>query len=98
MHSKLITIRESLVKPPISNRIKAGCVVLKTGENVGEHVTTNKEEILIILEGKAHIICEDETIDADQHTLIFIPLNSTHNIVNQSTSDLKYVYIVTPLD
>lgn len=98
MYTKTITAMESLIKPPISNRLKAGCVVLKTGKDVGKHSTNNKEEVLVILQGKAKVVCENETINVEKGTLVFIPKNKKHNVINKSKEVLKYIYIVTPID
>lgn len=46
---------ESLIKPPISAMIKSGRVVLSSGESVGEHVTVQREELIIVLRGVATI-------------------------------------------
>jgi mannose-6-phosphate isomerase-like protein (cupin superfamily) len=98
MYTKIINNAETLIKPPTSDRLKAGCVVLRTGKDVGEHITENKEEILIILQGKASIVCENQTKDVTQKTMVFIPKNKKHNVINKSKGILRYIYIVNPLN
>lgn len=95
MYTKTISVTETLIKPPLSEKLKSGCVVLKKNQEVGEHVTKDKEEILIILQGKARIICENEIRDVDNGTFVFIPKNKKHNVVNRSREVLKYIYVVT---
>lgn len=46
---------ESLIKPPVSSVLKSGRVVLAPSESVGEHVTVQREELIIVLKGKAKI-------------------------------------------
>jgi mannose-6-phosphate isomerase-like protein (cupin superfamily) len=98
VYTKIITSTESLIKPPISNTLRAGCVELKTNEEVGEHITDNKEEILVILRGKAHVVCENEITDINEGIMVFIPKNKKHNVINKSREILKYIYIVSPLN
>lgn len=46
---------ESLIKPPASEILKSGRVFLAPGESVGEHVTLQREEMIIVLRGSAVI-------------------------------------------
>jgi len=95
MYTKAITIQESLIKPPLSQKLKSGCVILKPGECVGEHYTSEKEEILVILKGIATIEIEKETTELTQNTLGFIPEGKMHNVWNKTKEELQYIYIVT---
>jgi len=87
----------TLIKPPISKKIKAGYVILKKGEEIGEHVTKNREEIIIILDGVAKITVESENKEIRKNHLIFIPANKKHNLINIYSKVLKYIYIVIPI-
>lgn len=49
----------SIIKPPESKNLKSGRVVLEPGEDVGDHVTKEREEIIIILSGTATIILKE---------------------------------------
>jgi mannose-6-phosphate isomerase-like protein (cupin superfamily) len=89
---KLLTLDET-------KKTKAGLVVLKTNEEIGKHSTENKEEVIIILEGKATVYCEGEdqkNVPADN--LIYIPPLREHNIINKEAENLKYVYLVNLLE
>lgn len=86
--------RSLLIKPPVSEKIKSGLVILKKGEQVGKHITENKEEIIIILLGKATILVEDKKIIVKKNHLVYIGPNKKHNIKNESSNILKYIYIV----
>jgi quercetin dioxygenase-like cupin family protein len=88
LQGKLLTLDET-------KKMKAGLVVLKTNEEVGKHNTENKEEVIIILEGKATVCCEGEeqkNVPADN--LIYIPPHKEHNVINKEAENLKYVYLV----
>lgn len=70
---------------------------LEPGQEVGAHVTTGKEEILIILEGTATVRCEEEITQVPEGHIVYIPKETDHNVQNNGDCTLKYVYVVTPL-
>ncbi|KKS83828.1 MAG: hypothetical protein UV59_C0031G0015 [Candidatus Gottesmanbacteria bacterium GW2011_GWA1_43_11] len=98
MHIQKITATQSLIKPPLSEKLKSGCVVLQPGQEVEKHVTENREEVLIILEGTATVHCETEVETVYAPSLVYIPKNKKHNVINESDSPLKYLYIVTRIN
>ncbi|OGG04842.1 hypothetical protein A2Z33_06060 [Candidatus Gottesmanbacteria bacterium RBG_16_52_11] len=87
---------KSLVKPPVSRVLKSGLVVLKPGENVGEHVTENREEILIVLAGRASVMVNGHTVTLPSGESHFIPVGTAHNVINRGRKELKYIYVVSP--
>jgi len=88
----------SLIKPPVTKKVKSGCVLLNKGEEVGAHKTAKREEIIVILQGKATIIIEGERKTVEKNNVVYIPPDKIHNICNESEEELKYIYIVTLLD
>ena len=98
MYIQKIITTQSLIKPPLSEKLKSGCVVLQPGQEVGEHVTENREEVLIILEGTATVACEQEIAEINAPSFVYIPKNKKHNVTNKSALPLKYLYIVTSVD
>ena len=76
------------------HQFRSGCVVLKPGEEVGEHSTEKGEELIIILEGTARVIAADEAEDVDAPSLVVIPPHTIHNVKNESYKMLRYVYNV----
>jgi len=94
----LIMNFEYLAKPPVTRKIKAGRVSLLSGEEVGEHSTEKKEEIIIVLKGTATIILEEETIELGEGKTHFISEGKKHNIKNNHTTDLEYIYVVSLFD
>ncbi len=76
--------------------LKVGVVILQSGEEVGEHITENKEEAIVVLSGQATVEIEGEnsqTIDTCQ--LVYIPPNKKHNVKNTSDNPLHYLYLVS---
>ena len=76
--------------------LKSGQVILKPGEEVGEHNTENKEEVIVILEGEAEITSDKSgPVSAKKNSAAYIPPHTSHNVRNTGKSPLRYVYIVS---
>ena len=79
-----------------TNHLKSGVVILQPGEEVGEHITENKEEAVIILSGQATVEIEGEdSRKVESYQLVYIPENKKHNIKNISNQPLHYLYLVS---
>lgn len=85
---------------PETMGLKSGHVILKPGENIGEHVTENKEEVIIILKGKAMVLCgnDDEPIVAGERSVVYVPPQINHDVKNIGSGILEYVYVVSPVN
>ena len=82
---------------PQTRGLRSGYVNLKPNQDVGEHNTENKEEIILILSGKAEIYCDKyPPISASSDSVIYIPPNTKHNVKNTGRGILRYIYIVNP--
>ncbi len=75
--------------------LRSGLVALKPGESVGEHNTGLKEEVLVILKGRAAIYCAKRRISAQRNTFVYVPPKCRHNVKNIGAGPLKYVYITS---
>jgi len=82
---------------PETMGIKSGHVILKPGENVGEHVTEAKEEVIIVLKGKAMILCgnDDEPIVACERSVVYVPPDTAHDVKNIGGDILEYIYVTS---
>lgn len=80
--------------PPETQRLKAGYVILQPGGKMKQHSTNNKEEILIILEGKATVITEEEK-EIGKGECVFFPMQTMHEVVNNSKERVSYLYVVS---
>jgi len=80
---------------PETMGIKSGHVILKPGENVGEHITEAKEEVIIVLKGKAMILCgnDDEPIVACERSVVYVPPDTAHDVKNIGGDILEYIYV-----
>lgn len=88
---------KSLIKPPVSKKLKSGFVVLKKGEEIGWHSTENKEEMVVVIKGKATLLINNSSHQIISGNVVYIPPNTGHNVKNNYTSDLKYIYITTSI-
>jgi mannose-6-phosphate isomerase-like protein (cupin superfamily) len=83
---------------PSTSGIKSGCVTLKHKESVGEHITGGKEEVIIILEGEADVYVEGALkFKAGKDSLVYIPPETSHDIKNSRSQNLRYIYITAPV-
>ena len=86
--------KEILCEPPVTKKLKSGRVVLNPGESVGKHTTKNKEEIILVVKGKATVIIEGKEMELDEGKSHFIKDNISHDVRNDTDKPLKYVYVV----
>lgn len=66
------------------------------GQDIGEEVHPNVDQILFIVEGKAEAILNGESRTVDEDSLIFVPAGTTHNIKNVGDEDLKLFTVYSP--
>lgn len=77
--------------------LKSGLVVLKPGEEIGEHATLKREEVIIILEGRAEVVCDGVGYIVEANQLAYVEPEKNHNVKNIGREDLKYIYLVAML-
>ncbi|MFH0830297.1 MAG: cupin domain-containing protein [Candidatus Aenigmatarchaeota archaeon] len=83
------------VTPEDAERIKSSVVILQPGQEVGEHITSDKEEVLIMLEGIATVMLRKEELTVGSGHAVYIPKSMPHNVINRSNTPLRYVYVVS---
>jgi mannose-6-phosphate isomerase-like protein (cupin superfamily) len=88
---------DSIVKQPQSRLLKAGRVILNPGEEVGEHVTEQREEVIIIVKGIASLVRNGEKIRLVEGDAAFVQEGVKHNVINKSDRKLEYIYVVSSL-
>lgn len=75
---------------------RSGCVVLEPGENIGEHSTDAKEELLIILNGKGKLFLgKTAGIDLEKDSVAYIPPRTIHDVKNTGEEALRYVFVTS---
>jgi len=64
---------------------------------VGEHSTSDKEEILVVLKGMPTVIVEGVATQLATGSLFYIPPNQKHNVINREIFNCAYAYICADL-
>ena len=83
------------VTPESSKALRSRVEVLLPMEEIGEHTTGEREEILIILEGEATIQLDGEDANLGTGFALFIPPKKVHNVKNLGQIPLRYMYVVS---
>jgi mannose-6-phosphate isomerase-like protein (cupin superfamily) len=101
MQTKIVALegderfKRLLAGKPETAGMKSGYMKLEPGESVGEHVTSAREECIIVLEGTAEVIVKGAAVGlAEAKQLIYIPPETPHDIRNAGQVPLRYVYVV----
>jgi len=82
---------------PQTAGMRSGYVRLKPGESVGWHSTNQNEESLVILHGQGEAQIEGRAgLRVAAPMLVYIPPATRHNVKNDSSELLEYVYVVAP--
>lgn len=84
-----------LVCPPMSRNLKAKKIILAPGEEIGAHVTDNREEVVVVISGEATLALGRKRITLGAGEARFIPAETAHNIRNDGAATLEYVYVVS---
>ena len=76
--------------------IKAGHVILKKGEEIGEHSTNDMEEALVVLKGKGQLVInKKENLDFEDNSVLYVPPETIHNVKNTGEEILEYIFITS---
>jgi len=76
--------------------IKSGHVRLQPGENIGEHTTGEREEVIIILKGNGEAIIDKNSIlKIGDNSVLYIPPKTEHDIKNTGSEILDYIFVVS---
>lgn len=76
------------------SQIVAMCIPV--GEDIGEEVHPNVDQILIIIDGEGEAILNGEAKIVKEHDVIFVPAGVTHNIKNTDDEELKLFTVYAP--
>lgn len=69
---------------------------IPVGQDIGEEVHSDVDQILFIVEGRAEAILNGEAKTIGEDSLIFVPAGTTHNIKNAGDEDLKLFTVYSP--
>ncbi len=73
-------------------------MVLKAGEAIGEHSTKDREEVIVIFEGRAEVSSnKSSSFTVEKNSIVYVPPDTIHNVKNIGKESLRYIYIVSPV-
>jgi mannose-6-phosphate isomerase-like protein (cupin superfamily) len=79
--------------------MRGGSVKLQPGESVGWHSTSSNEEALVILHGSGVANIEGHPdVPLKENILGYIPPPTRHNVTNNGSLVLEYVWVVAPVN
>ena len=85
-----------LVNPPESANLKSSKVTLSPGEEVGEHLTENREEMILVIRGKGVLTKGTESARMEEGSMHHVGNGVKHNVRNDSDGEMEYIYVVVP--
>jgi len=84
--------------PPQTAGMRSGVVVLQPGASVGRHNTGEREEIIVVLEGRGEVrVAGVPPLAVAAGTAGYVPPRRIHDVVNTGERLLRYVYVVAPV-
>lgn len=66
------------------------------GEDVGDEVYTDVDQITVVVDGRGEFTMEGETQIMEADDLVFVPSGAAHSLVNVGEVDLKLYTIYAP--
>jgi len=69
---------------------------IPVGEDIGEEVHPNTDQILVIIDGHGEAILNGQVQPAKQHSVIFVTAGTRHNINNIGHKPLKLATVYAP--
>jgi len=84
--------------PPASSGMRSGYVSLAPNASVGRHSTGRNEEMLIVLGGSGRMFLAGlDPLDLRAPCAAYCPPDTEHDVVNNGSETLRYVYVVAPV-
>ena len=86
--------KESLISKDENQPFRSERIILSKGEEVGWHITHEREEIIFITKGTASFMDDSGKTFLSTGDSHIVSEGIRHNIANEQEEDLEYVYIV----
>ena len=65
-------------------------------EEIGEETHTTSDQILFIVTGNGEAIVNGKTTNIEKHSVVYVPANTKHNIINKGEEDMKLYTVYAP--
>ena len=69
---------------------------IPVGEDIGEEVHPNTEQVLFFVDGEGDAILNGEARHFKEHDVVFVPAGTVHNFKNTGDEDLKLFTVYAP--
>lgn len=69
---------------------------LRPGEEIGEEIHANSDQILFFFDGDGIAIIDGELSSISRNDLVFVPAGTKHNFKNLGDHDMKLLTIYAP--
>jgi mannose-6-phosphate isomerase-like protein (cupin superfamily) len=86
-----------LTGAPMTGGMRSGRVLLKPGESMHRHSTEGNEEFLLFLAGRARVVLGAESVPMAAGEVLYIPPHTEHEVHNEGTEEVRYVFTVAPV-
>ncbi len=86
-----------LTGPPQTSGMRSGSVLLRSGEAMHKHSTNDNEELLVFLGGRARVVVGTEPVEVGVGQVLYIPPHTEHEVHNDATEDVRYIFTVAPV-
>jgi mannose-6-phosphate isomerase-like protein (cupin superfamily) len=75
-------------------RLRAATGVLSHGSEFGVH--RDADEVLYVTRGRGHAVLGADTVPVQPGSVMFVPQNTPHGLVNSSDQSLEYFVVHSP--
>lgn len=88
-----------LISPELQKAVEdlsVGMTILPPGNSSSYHAHEGEAETWIIVSGQGEVVVDDERMPVGPETVVYLPRNSHHQIVNSGSEILRMFWIYTP--
>ena len=88
-----------LISPDLQEEVaglSVGMTILPPGNSSSYHAHEGEAETWIIVSGEGEVVVDDERTRVGPETVVYLPRNSRHQIVNAGREALRMFWIYTP--
>ena len=83
---------------PQTRGMRSGRVYIKPGQSCGRHSTKHHEELLVFLSGQGLLLIgQEDSFHVVDGKVCYIPPHTIHDVKNNGTEPLIYIYCVAPV-
>ena len=88
-----------LISPELQEEVtdlSVGMTILPPGNSSSSHVHEGEAETWIIVSGQGEVVVDEERMPVGPESVVYLPRNSWHQIVNTGSEPLRMFWVYTP--